>query len=212
MYILDLDELDADSSFVPPIVYTVLGSSRDLAVGPVSISSLIMGSMLRQAVNPTAEPMLFLQLAFTATLFAGIFQASLGILRSVSTMHALERETMHACALTEEWRRMCRLGFIIDFLSKATLVGFMAGAAIIVSLQQLKELMGIVHFTTEMGLVPVMASVFQHTKEWSWQTILMGVCFLAFLLVARHVVRVHVRLIRTISSSVLPLFRRVPLS
>jgi hypothetical protein len=41
----------------------------------------------------------------------------------------------------------------------------MAGAAIIVSLQQLKALLGIVHFTTEMGLVPVMASVFHHTKE-----------------------------------------------
>ena len=60
---------------------------------------------------------------------------------------------------------LCRLGFIIDFLSKATLVGFMAGAAIIVSLQQLKALLGIVHFTTQMGIVPVMASVFQHTNE-----------------------------------------------
>ncbi|KAM3371005.1 hypothetical protein ACQJBY_018389 [Aegilops geniculata] len=126
------------SSFVPPLVYAVLGSSRDLAVGPVSIASLIMGSMLRQAVSPSAEPMLFLQLAFTSTFFAGLVQASLGILR---------------------------LGFIIDFLSKATLVGFMAGAAIIVSLQQLKALLGIVHFTTQMGIVPVMASVFQHTNE-----------------------------------------------
>ncbi|KAL6651903.1 hypothetical protein ACP70R_010828 [Stipagrostis hirtigluma subsp. patula] len=148
------------SSFVPPLVYAVLGSSRDLAVGPVSIASLIMGSMLRQAVSPTAAPLLFLQLAFTSTLFAGVVQASLGVLR---------------------------LGFIIDFLSKATLVGFMAGAAVIVSLQQLKALLGIVHFTTEMGLVPVMASVLHHTSEWSWQTILMGVCFLVFLLSARHV-------------------------
>ncbi|KAG2575260.1 hypothetical protein PVAP13_7KG424000 [Panicum virgatum] len=149
------------SSFVPPMVYAVLGSSRDLAVGPVSIASLVMGSMLRDAVSPSGEPLLFLQLAFTSTLFAGVVQASLGILR---------------------------LGFIIDFLSRATLVGFMAGAAIIVSLQQLKALLGITHFTTQMGLVPVMASVFHHTKEWSWQTILMGVCFLVFLLAARHVI------------------------
>uniref|UniRef100_A0A0D9WAF5 STAS domain-containing protein n=1 Tax=Leersia perrieri TaxID=77586 RepID=A0A0D9WAF5_9ORYZ len=149
-----------DSSFVPPMVYAVLGSSRDLAVGPVSIASLIMGSMLRQAVSPAADPLLFLQLAFTSTFFAGLVQASLGILR---------------------------LGFIIDFLSKATLVGFMAGAAIIVSLQQLKALLGIVHFTTEMGLVPVMASVVRHTNELSWQTILMGACFLVLLLTARHV-------------------------
>ncbi|PPS18398.1 hypothetical protein GOBAR_AA02180 [Gossypium barbadense] len=149
-----------DSSFVPPLVYAVLGSSRDLAVGPVSIASLILGSMLRQEVSPVSDPVLFLQLAFTTTFFAGLFQASLGFLR---------------------------LGFIVDFLSKATLIGFMAGAAIIVSLQQLKSLLGITHFTTKMGLVPVLSSVFHNTKEWSWQTILMGFCFLVFLLVARHV-------------------------
>lgn len=58
-----------------------------------------------------------------------------------------------------------RLGFVIDFLSKATLVGFMAGAAVIVSLQQLKGLLGIVHFTTKMQFVPVMSSVFKQKDE-----------------------------------------------
>ncbi|KAA8532568.1 hypothetical protein F0562_032616 [Nyssa sinensis] len=148
------------SSFVPPLVYAVLGSSRDVAVGPVSIASLILGSMLRQEVSPGKDSILFLQLAFSSTFFAGLFQASLGLLR---------------------------LGFIIDFLSKATLIGFMAGAAIIVSLQQLKSLLGITHFTKQMGLVPVLSSVFHNTNEWSWQTILMGFCFLVFLLLARHV-------------------------
>jgi sulfate transporter 3 len=81
---------------------------------------------------------------------------------------------------------ICRLGFIIDFLSKATLIGFMGGAAIIVSLQQLKGLLGITHFTKHMSVVPVLSSVFQHTNEWSWQTIVMGVCFLLFLLSTRH--------------------------
>ncbi|MBA0863381.1 hypothetical protein Goshw_020289, partial [Gossypium schwendimanii] len=116
--------------------------------------------MLTQQVSPTGDPVLFLQLAFTATFFAGLFQASLGFLR---------------------------LGFIIDFLSKATLIGFMAGAAIIVSLQQLKSLLGITHFTKKMGFIPVMTSVFHNSQEWSWQTILMGFSFLVFLLVARHV-------------------------
>ncbi|KAL2235100.1 UNVERIFIED_CONTAM: putative sulfate transporter 3.3 [Sesamum indicum] len=148
------------SSFVPPLIYAVLGSSRDLAVGPVSIASLIMGSMLRQVVSPAKDPILFLQLAFSSTFFAGLFQASLGFLR---------------------------LGFIIDFLSKATLIGFMAGAAIIVSLQQLKSLLGITHFTKKMGIVPVLTSVFHNTHEWSWETILMGFCFLVFLLLARHI-------------------------
>jgi len=41
----------------------------------------------------------------------------------------------------------------------------MAGAAIIVSLQQLKSLLGITHFTNQMGLIPVMTSVFHNIHE-----------------------------------------------
>ncbi|XP_062157436.1 probable sulfate transporter 3.4 [Alnus glutinosa] len=148
------------SSFVPPLIYSILGSSRHLGVGPVSIASLVMGSMLSEAVSPNEEPDLYLKLAFTATLFAGLFQASLGLLR---------------------------LGFVIDFLSKATLVGFMAGAAVIVSLQQLKGLLGIVHFTSKMQMIPVMSSVLKQRDEWSWQTIVMGSGFLLFMLTTRHI-------------------------
>lgn len=53
----------------------------------------------------------------------------------------------------------------MDFLSKATLTGFMGGAAIIVSLQQLKGLLGIVHFTSHMGFVDVMSSVVKRHDE-----------------------------------------------
>ncbi|KAL4321576.1 hypothetical protein AHAS_Ahas14G0124300 [Arachis hypogaea] len=126
------------SSFVPPLVYAVLGSSKDLAIGPAAITSLVLRSMLTQGVSATSQPQLFLQLAFTSTLFAGVFQAALGILR---------------------------LGFIIDFLSKAILVGFMAGVAVIVSLQQLKSLLGITHFTKKMTIVDVLSSVFSNIHE-----------------------------------------------
>ncbi|CAF2078531.1 hypothetical protein HID58_043988 [Brassica napus] len=148
------------SSFVPPLIYSVLGSSKHLAVGPVSIASLVMGSMLSESVSPTQDSILYLKLAFTSTFFAGLFQASLGLLR---------------------------LGFVIDFLSKATLIGFTAGAAVIVSLQQLKGLLGIVHFTGKMQFIPVMSSVFSNRSEWSWETILMGLGFLAILLTTRHI-------------------------
>jgi hypothetical protein len=73
--------LHADSSFVPALIYSVLGSSRHLGVGPVSIASLVMGSMLSESVSYSQDPILYLKLAFTATFFAGLFQSSLGVLR-----------------------------------------------------------------------------------------------------------------------------------
>ena len=52
-----------------------------------------------------------------------------------------------------------RLGFLIDFLSHAAIVGFMAGAAITIALQQLKGLLGIKKFTKNTDIISVMRSV-----------------------------------------------------
>ncbi|KAG5246245.1 Sulfate transporter 3.2 family protein [Salix suchowensis] len=147
------------SSFIPPLVYAMMGSSRDLAVGTVAVASLLTASMLGNEVNANENPKLYLHLAFTATFFAGAFQASLGLLR---------------------------LGFIVDFLSHATIIGFMAGAATVVILQQLKGILGLEHFTHSTDLVSVMRSVFSQTHQWRWESAALGFSFLFFLLVTRY--------------------------
>ncbi|CAN8254715.1 unnamed protein product [Cochlearia groenlandica] len=147
------------SSFVPPLVYAVLGSSRDVAVGTVAVGSLLTGAMLSKEVDAEKFPKLYLHLAFTATFFAGVFEASLGFFR---------------------------LGFIVDFLSHATIVGFMGGAATVVSLQQLKGIFGLKHFTDATDVISVMRSVFSQTHQWRWESGVLGCCFLFFLLSTRY--------------------------
>ncbi|KAJ6931167.1 sulfate transporter 3.1-like [Populus alba x Populus x berolinensis] len=148
------------SSFIPPLVYAMMGSSRDLAVGTVAVASLLTASMLGNEVNANENPKLYLHLAFTATFFAGVFQASLGLLR---------------------------LGFLVDFLSHATIIGFMAGAATVVILQQLKGILGLDHFTHSTDLVSVLRSVFSQTHQWRWESAILGFCFLFFLLITRYI-------------------------
>jgi len=70
-----------DSSFVPPLVYSVFGSSRDIAIGPVAVVSLLLGTLLKQEISPTDNPEDYLKLAFTATFFCGVFQTALGVFR-----------------------------------------------------------------------------------------------------------------------------------
>ena len=109
-----------------------------------------------------------------------------------------------------------RLGFLIDFLSHAALVGFMAGAAVTIALQQLKYFLGIKHFTKKTDIISVMHSVFGSAHhgvssplslskvhavfanvinvfaqclQWNWQTIVIGATFLIFLLLAKYIVR-----------------------
>jgi len=58
-----------------------------------------------------------------------------------------------------------RLGFLIDFLSHAAIVGFMGGAAITISLQQLKGFLGIKDFTKNSDIISVLRSVFSSVNH-----------------------------------------------
>ncbi|XP_052111789.1 high affinity sulfate transporter 2 [Arachis duranensis] len=150
------------SSFVAPLVYAFMGTSRDIAIGPVAVVSLLLGSLLSSEISDTKSHD-YVRLAFTATFFAGVTQLVLGV---------------------------CRLGFLIDFLSHAAIVGFMAGAAITIALQQLKGLLGIKNFTTKTDIVSVLHSVWSNVHHgWNWETILIGLSFLIFLLITKYIAK-----------------------
>ncbi|XP_019191555.1 PREDICTED: probable sulfate transporter 3.5 [Ipomoea nil] len=148
------------SSFVPPLIYAVFGSSKHLAVGTVAACSLIIAATIEEAVNPQENLELYLSLVFTATLFSGLIQTTLGILR---------------------------LGIIVDFLSHSTITGFMGGTAMLICLQQLKGMLGLQHFTTHTDMVSVLRTVFRYRNEWKWESAVVGIIFLAFLQFSRYV-------------------------
>ncbi|GMI77148.1 ARABIDOPSIS SULFATE TRANSPORTER 68, sulfate transporter 2;1 [Hibiscus trionum] len=151
------------TSVVPPLIYALMGSSREIAIGPVAVVSMLLSSMVPKVVDPAVDPIGYTRLVFTVTFFAGTFQAIFGLFR---------------------------LGFIVDFLSHAAIVGFMAGAAIVIGLQQLKGLFGISHFTTKTDVVSVLTSVIKSVPhEWYPLNFILGCFFLVFLLVARFIGR-----------------------
>ncbi|XP_077225436.1 putative sulfate transporter 3.5 [Tasmannia lanceolata] len=143
------------SSFVPPLIYALFGTSRHLAVGTVAAASLLAASIIQKEVSFTEDPDLYQHLFFTAAFFSGVFQAALGIFR---------------------------LGILVDFLSRPTILGFMGGTAIIIILQQLKSMLGLTYFTTKTDIVSVMEAIFSQTSEWRWESVVLGLGFLALLL------------------------------
>ncbi|CAN1194384.1 Sulfate transporter 2.1 [Linum perenne] len=160
------------TSVVPPLIYAVMGTSREIAIGPVAVVSLLLSSMIQKLEDPVANPIGFRNIALTATLFAGVFQAAFGIFR---------------------------LGFLVDFLSHAAIVGFMAGAAIVIGLQQLKGLLGISHFTNKTDIISVVRAIWtsvHHSSfflltilQWNPYNFILGSAFLCFILITRFVGR-----------------------
>ncbi|POO04049.1 Low affinity sulfate transporter [Trema orientale] len=157
------------TSVVPPLIYALMGSSRELAIGPVAVVSLLLSSLVPEIQDPATDPVAYTKLVFTVTFFAGTFQAAFGFFR---------------------------LGFLVDFLSHAAIVGFMAGAAIVIGLQQLKGLLGITHFTAKTDVVSVLTSVFRSISHEPWYPLnfVLGCSFLIFLLIARHIGRKNKKL------------------
>ncbi|KAG8055616.1 hypothetical protein GUJ93_ZPchr0001g29240 [Zizania palustris] len=147
------------STFVPPLLYAVFGSSNNLAVGTVAAASLLLASIVETEVTADEDPQLYLRLFYTAAFFTGLFQTALGVFR---------------------------LGLIVDFLSRSTITGFMGGTAAIIILQQLKGLLGMKHFTTKTDVVSVLLSTFRYRHEWKWQSAVLGICFILFLLSSKH--------------------------
>ncbi|TKY56236.1 Low affinity sulfate transporter 3 [Spatholobus suberectus] len=157
------------TSVVPPLIYALMGSSREIAIGPVAVVSMLLSSLVPKVEDPVANPHAYRNLVFTVTFFTGIFQTAFGVFR---------------------------LGFLVDFLSHAALVGFMAGAAIVIGLQQLKGLLGISHFTSKTDAVSVLGSVYKSLhhqiasgEKWNPLNFVLGCSFLIFILITRFIGR-----------------------
>ena len=102
------------ASTLPLFVYALFGSSRQLAVGPVAIVSLLTLSGVSLLAEPGSAD--FITLAALLALMVGVIQLGLGLLRA---------------------------GFITNFLSHAVISGFTSAAALIIGLSQLKHLLGV---------------------------------------------------------------------
>ena len=141
-----------------------MGSSRDMVIGPVAVVSLLLGTLVRNEFDPDTQTDKYFRLIFTATFFAGITQATLGFFRYLADnlFTSCYYNNKHTYLTMFSW---IRLGFLIDFLSHAAVVGFMGGAAITIALQQLKAgFLGInakQYFTKDTDIISVMKVVFK---------------------------------------------------
>lgn len=102
------------ASILPPAIYALLGTSRTLSVGPVSIAAIMIASVL------SAPEML----AFGSPVENAIILAAEGGL--ILLMMAV-----------------LRMGGLVNFISHPVLTGFTTGAAILIILSQVRHLLGL---------------------------------------------------------------------
>ncbi|MDF2142528.1 sulfate permease [Paenirhodobacter sp. CAU 1674] len=107
-------EVGLYASIAPLLIYTLLGTSRALAVGPVAVASLMTAAAVGEiAAKGTPE---YLGAAIALAFLSGAMLLAMGLLR---------------------------LGFIASFLSHPVISGFISASGILIAASQIKHLLGV---------------------------------------------------------------------
>ncbi|XP_077214482.1 putative sulfate transporter 4.2 isoform X1 [Tasmannia lanceolata] len=145
------------SGFVPIFIYAIFGSSRQLAIGPVALVSLLVSNILSSIVDSSDE--LYTELAILLALMVGIFESIMGLLR---------------------------LGWLIRFISHSVISGFTTSSAIVIALSQAKYFLGY-NIVRSSKIIPLIKSIIAGASEFSWPPFVMGSIILGILVLMKHV-------------------------
>lgn len=102
------------ASTIPLIIYALMGTSRQLAVGPVAMVALLIASGVGQVASQGSTE--YISYAILLAMMVGLIQLGMGLFR---------------------------LGFIVNFLAHPVIAGFTSAAAIIIGVSQIKHLLGV---------------------------------------------------------------------
>ena len=123
------------TAMIPAVIAGLFGSSRHLISGPTTAISIVVFAAISKYAEPGSAK--FVQLALTLTFLAGVYQLALGL---------------------------ARMGALVNFISHSVVVGFTAGAAVLIATSQLKHYFGM-HIPSGESFLHTWIQIFQQIDD-----------------------------------------------
>ncbi len=165
------------TAMVSPIIAALFGSSKHLVSGPNTPLSLIVFSGISKFAEPTTDA--FIQLTLVMTFIAGAIQLLMGI---------------------------ARFGALVSFVSHTVIVGFTAGAAMLIITSQMKNFLGI-ELPANASFMDTYINVFKHINETNWYVASVAFLTLGIAIVSKKLApKLPHMLIAMVSGSLLAVF------
>ncbi len=123
------------ASMIPAIVAALFGSSWHLVSGPTTAASIVLYAALSQHAEPGSAK--YVQLALTLALMVGLVELTLGLFK---------------------------LGSMVNFISHSVVIGFTAGAAVLIAASQLKHFLG-VHVPSGARIHEIIIHIFENAHN-----------------------------------------------
>lgn len=125
------------TAMVTPIIAALFGSSYHLISGPTTTSSIVVFAVISKFVNPESDLEAFISLAIVLSFMAGVIKLVMGL---------------------------AKMGKLVNFVSNSVVIGFAAGAGILISFKQLKHVFGI-NIPSESTFYEIISYIISHITE-----------------------------------------------
>lgn len=144
-------------ALVPQLVYAVFGSSRQVAIGPVAMDSLIVATGVSTLALAGSNS--YISIAILLAFMVGGIQFLLGVFR---------------------------LGFIVNFLSKPVITGFSSAVALTIGINQFRNLFG-VDFVQSDQIQYVLEDIWHNLIDYNSQTTIIGLISVSIIIISRKI-------------------------
>jgi len=147
------------AALLPQIIYTLMGTSRQVAIGPVALDSLIVATAIGSLSISGLESKIAVVLLLT--LLVGSLQMLMGVMR---------------------------MGVLVNYLSKPVISGFTSAAAIIIGMSQVKYFLGI-QTSSSNQLQHILASLYQNIGNTQLISVIVCASTILLILISRKIDR-----------------------
>ena len=144
-------------ALVPQLVYAIFGSSRQVAIGPVAMDSLIVATGVSTLALAGSDS--YIAIAILLAFMVGSIQFLLGIFR---------------------------LGFIVNFLSKPVISGFTSAVALTIGINQFRNLFG-VDFVQSDQIQYVLEDIWFNIIDFNLNTTMIGLISVGVIVLLRKI-------------------------
>jgi len=149
------------TAMITPFIAALFGSSYHLISGPTTAISIVVYSTLIKFVDPESDLEAFISLALVLTFLTGLFQFAMGILR---------------------------MGKLVNFISHSVIIGFTAGAGILIAFKQLKHVFGI-NVPQGSTIYETVNFIFKNISETNWYVFTVAIGTLAIAIVIKILIK-----------------------
>ena len=149
------------TAMITPVIAALFGSSYHLISGPTTAISIVVFATISKFVDPSSDIEQYVALTLVLTFMAGVIQFAMGL---------------------------AKMGKLVNFVSHSVIIGFTAGAGILIGFKQLKHVFGI-DVPQGSSFYEIIEHIISNISQTNWHVFAVAIGTLLIAIIIRELIK-----------------------